>query len=101
MVRALVVIAVMLAIAVPAAAGSLKRDEVAREDHAMGHALANLPSGDEGLTIGVGVGTFEGQNALAVGASLGDGPLSLTIHAVTTDDGNAGAGAGLSWKIGK
>ena len=95
----LVIFGIMLAVIGPALAG--ERDEMALEDHAMDLALSNLPSVDEGFTIGVGVGTFGGESALAVGASFGRGPLSSTLNAVTTDDGDAGVGIGMSWKFSK
>ena len=95
----LVIVAIMLAVTGTAWADSMKRDEVALEDHAMGLALSNLPSGDEGITIGMGVGTFGGEHALAIGASLGRGPLSFNLNAVTTNDMDIGGGVGVSWKF--
>ena len=92
---------IMLAVTGPASADSLERDEMALEDHAMDLAINNLPSGDQGLTIGMGAGAFGGENALAVGASFGEGPFSFTLNAVTTDDMDVGVGVGISWKFGK
>ena len=97
----LIILAVILAVTGPASAGSLERDETAREDQAIGLALNNLPSGDEGLMIGAGIGAFEGESALATGASFGGRSFSFTLNAVTTGDGNAGVGVGVSWKFGK
>ena len=98
------VLGIMLALAVvvPASADSMERDQIAQEDHAIAFALSNIPYGDNGLTFGAGVGMFEDESALAIGASYGKGPLSFTFNSVTTDDGkNMGAGIGVSWKFGK
>ena len=89
---------IMLAVTGPVVAGSMEQSE---ENRAIRLALRNLPSGGEGLSIGAGVGAFESKSALAAGASYGRAPLSFTLNAMTTSDGNVGVGVGVSWKFGK
>ena len=64
-------------------------------------AIANIPTVEQGkrFAIGVGVGNFEGENALAIGASIRAND-SLTFKASAGKSGSSatyGAGAALSF----
>ena len=64
-------------------------------------AIANIPTVEEGkrFAVGMGVGNFEGENALAIGASIRAND-SLTFKASAGKSGSSatyGAGAALSF----
>lgn len=64
-------------------------------------AIANIPTVEQGkrFAVGVGVGNFEGENALAIGASIRAND-SLTFKASAGKSGSSatyGAGAALSF----
>lgn len=64
-------------------------------------AIANIPTVEQGkrFAVGVGVGNFEGENALAIGASIRANE-SLTFKASAGKSGSStayGAGAALSF----
>lgn len=64
-------------------------------------AIANIPTVEQGkrFAIGVGVGNFEGENALAIGASIrANDSLTFKVSAGKSGDSAAyGAGAALSF----
>ena len=64
-------------------------------------AIANIPTVEQGkrFAIGVGVGNFEGENALAIGASIrANESLTFKVSAGKSGDSAAyGAGAALSF----
>lgn len=67
-------------------------------------AMANIPQVDQNKTfaVGVGLGNFQGMNAVAIGASYRVAPnavLKASVSSVNGDGNNvvAGIGAGFSW----
>ena len=64
-------------------------------------AIANIPTVEESkrFAVGVGVGNFEGENALAIGASIrANESLTFKVSAGKSGDSAAyGAGAALSF----
>ena len=82
-----------------ASADSPMRDQAGKADKAMDFSIANLPSGGEGLVLGMGLGTFLDANALAVGVAYGKGPLGLTLGIAATDDKEVAVGVSISWKL--
>lgn len=65
-------------------------------------AMANIPTArtDEHVMIGAGLGTFKGEQALAVGASINlasNIAVKLSVSSATNGDAAAGVGAGIGF----
>ena len=73
----------------------LRRDSEAGTAAAM--AIGQIPALDEGTMIGGGVGTWQGESAMALGLShsSSDGRFSVRAAATYTTRGQAGAAAGV------
>ena len=86
-------------VTVPAVAGPPERDQADMADKAIDLSVANLPTGETGLVLGLGLGTFRDAEALAAGASYGVGPLGLTLGIAVTSDREVAAGVGFNWRL--
>ena len=79
--------------------GLVDEMEVVRSGVAAGIAMASMPA-VQGSGISVGVGSFDGESAFAVGYQYGGERVNFQIG-VSSSGGETGAGAGVSFAIGQ
>ena len=79
--------------------GLVDEMEVVKAGVAAGIAMASMPA-VQGSGISVGVGSFDGESAFAVGYQYGGERVNFQIG-VSSSGGETGAGAGVSFAIGQ
>ena len=79
--------------------GLVDEMEVVKAGVAAGIAMASMPA-VQGSGISVGVGSFDGESAFAVGYQYGGERVNFQIG-VSSSGGETGAGAGISFAIGQ
>ena len=79
--------------------GLVDEMEVVKAGVAAGIAMASMPA-VQGNGISLGVGSFDGESAFAVGYQYGGERINFQIG-VSSSGGETGAGAGISFAIGQ
>ena len=80
------------------------RDTINKQDHAMSFAMGNIPDAGGKYSVGMGAGSFGGENALAFGMKAHPYPnMTFSFSAATANFSDfseaLGMGAGMSWRF--